>query len=63
MPQNQFVVLDPVSGLYLTGYVPTSPASSSFGNLKQAIIFTTLLEAQQRAADIGGGTVGTTKPN
>ena len=63
MPNNQFVVLDPENDLYLTGYNPNSPTDSMFGNLRDAIIYTTLAAAQTAAVSIGGGTVGTTKPH
>ena len=63
MPNNQFVVHDPENNLYLTGYNPNSPTDSMFGNLRDAIIYPTLGEAQTAAASIGGGTVGTVRPH
>lgn len=63
MPSNQFVVTIENSDLFLIGYNPNSPSDSLFGNLRDAVIFATLAEAQSTAASIGGGTVGTTKPH
>lgn len=63
MPQETFVVLNPVNDLYLIGYNQFDPPSSIFGNLENAIEFETLGAAEQAAAAIGGGTVGTTKPH
>lgn len=64
MPKNEeFVVLDPSNGLYLTGLNINNTENCIFGNLSNAIIFTSLEKAQLAAGDIGGGTVGTTKPN
>lgn len=62
MPQQRFVVHDPASGLYLSQYNIGSPQNSIFDNLNLALEFATLEQAQQTAAAIGGGTVGTTKP-
>ena len=61
MPNNQFVVATENSDLFLIGYNANSPADSIFGNLRDAVIFTTLEAAQATAAAIGGGTVGTPK--
>lgn len=66
MPQqDEFVVATTGVGqvMYLTGYNISDPPSSTFGNLEDAIIFEDLHGAEQAAAAIGGGTVGTTKPN
>jgi hypothetical protein len=63
MPNNQFVVATENSDLFLIGYNANSPADSIFGNLRDAIIYPTLGEAQTAAASIGGGTVGTPKPH
>lgn len=62
MPQqNDWVVYDPNSGLYLVSYNVGNPPSSLFGSLKDALLFT---EAQSGAiaTAIGHGTVGTRKP-
>lgn len=60
MPKNQqYVVLDPNTGLYLTVY---SPDANQWGNSSDAITFDTLAAAQSLAERIGGGTVGSTKP-
>jgi len=63
MPKdNEFVVqLNDQTELFLTVYNPNQD-SCQWGNLEDAIIFSTLEEAQSLAASIGGGTVGTTKP-
>ena len=63
MAQREFVVQIPETDMFLTGYNAGNPPASIFGNLNNAIIYTTLDAAQQTAALIGGGTVGTTKPN
>jgi hypothetical protein len=57
-----YVVFDPSTGLYLSGYIPNSPSDSVFSSTGY-ITFTTLAKAEEVAASIGGGTVGTTKPN
>lgn len=62
MPQNEFVVQNPVSGLYCTGYNQFDPPSSLFGNLNRAVIWNTQEAADDAAASIGGGTVGLPKP-
>lgn len=49
--------------LYLTGYNLSDPPASTFGNAENAIEFETLAAANETALSIGGGTVGTTKPN
>lgn len=63
MAQDKFVVHDPASGLYLSQYNVGSPQNSIFDNLNLAIEFSTLQQAQNTAAAIGGGTVGTVKPH
>lgn len=65
MPQQKYVVATTGVGqpMYLTGYNVGDPPNSTFGNLENAIEFDTLQEAEQRAAAIGGGTVGTVKPH
>lgn len=62
MPQQKFVVVIEGTDLYLTGYNVGNPPESTFGNLRDAILYNTLGEAQTAAASIGGGTVGTPKP-
>ena len=63
MPKNEiFVVFNPTTGLYLTSYNQRNPPDSLFGNLVNAIKLDTLLDAETKAAAIGGGTVGTPKP-
>lgn len=61
--QPVFVVNIQGTDLYLTGYNVGNPPESTFGNLENAIEFETLQAAQQTAALIGGGTVGTTRPS
>jgi hypothetical protein len=62
MPQQEkFVVFDPVTTLYLIVYTGEA-GTRQWGNSKDAITFDTLVEAQNLATSIGGGTVGTTKP-
>ncbi len=61
--QDEFVVINPASDLYLTGYNYFHPPSSTFGNLEHAVIYSTLQAAETAATAIGGGTVGTTKPH
>lgn len=56
-----FVVQIEGTDMYLTGYNPNDPPSSTFGNINNAIEFPTLEEAQEKALEIGGGTVGTPK--
>lgn len=63
MPNKEYVVLDPQSELYLIAYNPNSPTDSLFGNLRDAVIYSTLAAAQAAAANIGGGTVGTVRPH
>jgi hypothetical protein len=62
MPRTTYVVVIEGTDLYLTGYNAQNPPASIFGNLNNAIEYTTLAAAQAAAALIGGGTVGTTKP-
>lgn len=62
MPKTLYVVkLSESIDLYLT-YYSTDPAHCLWGNPNDALVWSTLAEAQAIAADIGGGTVGTTKP-
>lgn len=62
MPKNEFVVEQTFTGLYLVSYNVGNPPSSTFGNLSDAVIFSTLEQAEAAASAIGGGTVGTVKP-
>ncbi len=61
MPHTYYVVFQPSSGLYMTGYNIQDPASSLFGNSENAVTYETLAEANTAASRIGGGTVGTPK--
>lgn len=63
MPRTTYVVVIEGTDLYLTGYNASNPPASIFGNLNNAVIYSTLDAAQTAASLIGGGTVGTTKPN
>ena len=63
MANKTFVVQIEGTDMFLTGYNAQNPPASIFGNLTNAIEFDTLAEAQNLAALIGSGTVGTTKPN
>ena len=58
---QQFVVLDPATGLCERDPLPQE-LPVQWGTLAEAKDFGSLAAAQTRAADIGGGTVGTTKP-
>ena len=62
MPQEEFVVKDTATGLYLISLNLGNASQSSFGNLENAIIFDTLDEAQTMAASIGPGSTGIPKP-
>lgn len=61
MSQQIYVVLDQSTGLYLTSY-SYDPEACGWGNSNNAVTFSTLAAANEIAASIGGGTVGTTKP-
>lgn len=52
------------NGLYLTAEI-TSPGGVMYqwGDPRNALEYETLQEAEAKAVEIGGGTVGTTKPN
>ncbi len=65
MPKNQFVVELPslTGSLYLTGYNVGNPPEITFGNLVDAVIYTSLGDAETAANAIGGGTRPTEKPN
>jgi hypothetical protein len=56
-----WVVYNPNTGLYLTGIIDTRPTQYQWGALADALIFNEA-DATARAAAIGGGTVGTRKP-
>ncbi len=60
MPPTVYVVLNPSVDLYLT-YYSTDPAHCLWGNIRDALTWATLEQAQAVAASIGGGTVGTPK--
>lgn len=63
MPQQEFVVrFNETSDMYLTFY-SSDLTHCLWGNLRDAIIYSTLAAAQSVAASIGGGTVGTPKPH
>lgn len=62
MPQNEFVVYSPNTGLYCTAYNVLNPPGSLFGNLNRAVIWQTQEAANEAAVAIGGGTVGLPKP-
>lgn len=62
MKPETYVVWIQDTSLYLNMYNPSRPEESLFGNLSTAIEFGTLSEAENKAALIGGGTVGTPKP-
>lgn len=64
MAHQVFVVrLSQNSDAYLTGYsMPAIYDNCIWGNVDFAFEFATLADAQNFAASIGGGTVGTTKP-
>ena len=62
MPKTTYVVQIAGTNLYLIGYNASIPENSIFGNLDNAIEFQTIDQAEDIAASIGNGTVGTTKP-
>lgn len=63
MPREEYVVrLSETSDMYMIGYNPIFE-NCVWGNPENAVTYPTLAEAQAIAAGIGGGTVGTTKPN
>jgi hypothetical protein len=63
MANETYVVANEI-GLYLIYYNQGDPSQSLFGVLcKDTIEYSTLQEADDTAAAIGGGTVGTTKPS
>lgn len=60
---QQFVVLDTTTGLFEKETAPDSPLNPPVWGLNaEAREFPTLVDAQSRASDIGGGTVGTVRP-
>jgi hypothetical protein len=62
MPKQEFVVkYNEQTDLYLTSY--SDPEHCTWGSPSVALTWGTLAQAQSVAAAIGGGTVGTTKPN
>jgi hypothetical protein len=63
MGHQKFVVVIEGTDMYMIGYNVQNPPASLFGNLSDAVEYTTLEAAQTTAAAIGSGTVGTTKPN
>lgn len=63
MPQKKYVVQIEGTDMFLIGYNAQTPPESLFGNLSSAVEYDTLEEAQTVASAVGGGTVGTTKPN
>lgn len=63
MKQETYVVQIENTDMYLTGYNVSNPPASIFGNLVNAIEYDNLQAANETAALIGSGTVGTTKPN
>lgn len=56
--QDYVVQMSPTSDLYMTNNA-MSYAEATWGQVSLAYTFATLQEAQDRAATIGGGTVGT----
>lgn len=62
MKQDTFVVQIEGTDMYMIGYNVQNPPASLFGNLSEAVEYATLEAAQETAAIIGSGTVGTTKP-
>lgn len=62
MPKTTYLVQISGTNLYLIGYNASVPENSIFGNLDNAIEYATLEAAEDTAASIGNGTVGTTKP-
>lgn len=50
--------------LYLTGIITGGETAETYqwGNEENAIVYGTLQAAEAKAAQIGGGTVGTTRP-
>lgn len=62
MPKTEYVVkFNENTDLYLMSY--SDPQHCTWGSPNVALTWATLPEAQSVAAQIGGGTVGTTKPN
>lgn len=62
MPNQEFVVKNEATGLYLTSLNLGNASQSYFGNLQDAIIFDTLEQAEATAASIGPGSTGIPKP-
>lgn len=62
MGHQKFVVVIEGTDMYLIGYNVQNPPASIFGNLSSAIEYDNLQAAEETAAAIGSGTVGTTKP-
>lgn len=63
MPKEEVYVVNQLgTDMYLTGYVPNDPPSSTFGMLENAIEYATLAEAENIATAIGPGTGGLPKP-
>lgn len=63
MSHETFVVKIDGTDMYLIGYNVQNPPASLFGNLNAAIEYSTIDAANETAALIGSGTVGTTKPH
>ena len=63
MSGHTYVVQIEGTDMFLIGYNIQNPPSSIFGNLNNAIEYDTLEAANETAALIGSGTVGTIKPH
>lgn len=62
MPQNEFVVqFNEQTDLYMTVFNPEY-SQCQWGNLENAITFTSLEKAQEVATMINSGTVGVPRP-
>lgn len=62
MPNNDFVVYNPNTGLYLVEYHELDD-NHDWGSAEKAKGYATLSAAEDIATNIGSGTVGTSRPS